>query len=153
MNIDDALLLLHQQLAGIKGDWMIIGTASLYLAGYPVNPNDIDILCDAVTAKEIEFLLNDYRVATDVKANQKFRSVFSRYNLAGFTIEVMGNLEVNTANGWVLLREHIGATEKVLFNGLTFVLPVQKSQIAIYTLFDRDKDKRTLQLLGNQNLR
>lgn len=146
-NIDTILALLHPQLLPVTGNWMIIGTASLYLAGYPVTPNDIDILCDSTSAVAISDLLADYKVDTGVRPNQKFRSVFSEYNFNGFTVEVMGNLEVNTADGWVLLRDHILQPQTVLFNGKTFVVPSKQDQIAIYTLFNRAKDEAVLQML------
>jgi len=44
--IDDILPALHEVLNCVKGDWMIIGTSSLYLSGHSVAPNDIDILAD-----------------------------------------------------------------------------------------------------------
>jgi hypothetical protein len=146
--IDLPLVALYDLLNPIKGDWMIIGTSSLYLSGYPVEPNDIDILTDAITAKEIEQLLAGYKVGSQVKPNEKFRSVFSQYNLNNFNIEVMANLEINTANGWVLLRDQIMNTQTALFNGKAFTVPSKADQIAIYTLFDRDKDQKTLMLLN-----
>jgi len=146
--IDLALALLHNKLNPVKGDWMIIGTSSLFLSGYPVLPNDIDILTDAATAKEIEQLLAGYKVDSPVKPNEKFRSVFGQYNLNNFNIEVMANLEVNTANGWVLLRDKIMNTQTVLFNDKAFPVPSKADQIVIYTLFNRDKDKKTLKLLN-----
>jgi len=145
--IDRALMALHDLLNPVKVDWMIIGTSSLYITGYPVVPNDIDILTDAATAKEIEQLLADYRVASQVKPNEKFRSVFSQYNLNNFNIEVMGDLEVNTPDGWVLLRDQILNPQTVLFNGKAFIVPSKADQIAVYTLFNRAKDQPVLSML------
>ncbi len=126
---------------------MIIGTSSLYLSDYPVKPNDIDILTDAATAKEIEQLLVAYKVDSLVKPNEKFRSVFSQYKLNSFIIEMMGNLEVNTADGWILLRDQIINNQTVLLNGNAFTIPSKADQIAIYTLFNRDKDLPVLKML------
>lgn len=142
-----ALLLLHYQLIPVKGDWMIIGTTSLYLAGYPVEPNDIDVLTDTSSAKEIERLLAEYRVDSDIVANEKFRSRFSKYIIDGFNIEVMGDLEVNTAAGWVLLRDRIINPHVILFNQKTFTIPSKADQVTIYTLFGRSKDQKTLNML------
>jgi len=146
--IDQALTFLHDKLSSVKGDWMIIGTSSLYLSGYPVEPNDVDILTDAGIAQEIERLLNGYKVDSQVTSSEKFRSVFSQYNLNGFSIEVMGDLEVNTAAGWVLLRDQIVNTQSIFFNGNAFTVPSKTDQIAIYTLFNRNKDQKTLTLLN-----
>jgi len=145
--IDDILPALHEVLNCVKGDWMIIGTSSLYLSGHSVAPNDIDILADKATTAEIEAVLASYRVDTDVRANEKFRSRFSKYNFQGFDIEVMGDLEVNTVTGWVLLRDQISDPQSVLFNGKSFVVPSKQDQIAIYTLFNRVKDDPVLRVL------
>ncbi|WP_448701786.1 nucleotidyltransferase domain-containing protein [Mucilaginibacter sp. AW1-3] len=146
--INNILVQLAQKLATIKGNWMLIGTASLYLAGYPVVPNDIDILTDAATAKEIEQLLAAYNVASQVKPSQKFRSVFSQYIFYGFSIEVMGDLEVNSADGWVLLSDQVVNPQTVVFQANVFTVPSKQDQIAIYTLFNRAKDEPVLQMLA-----
>ena len=145
--IDQALLALYDLLNPIKGSWIIIGTSSLYLSGYPVAPNDIDILTDAATATEIEQVLTGYKIETQVKPNEKFRSVFSQYILNKFSIEVMGSLEVNTADGWVLLRDQINNPQNVLLKGKAFIVPSKSDQIAIYNLFDRGKDVPVLEML------
>jgi hypothetical protein len=145
--VDQALAAIHNLLNPVKGDWLIIGTSSLYLSGYPVAPNDIDILTDAITAEEIEQMLAGYKVESGVRPNEKFRSVFSQYMLNDFSIEIMGNLEVNTAAGWVLLRNEIVHTQTVLFNGNAFTVPSRADQIAMYTLFNRTKDQPVLQML------
>lgn len=129
---------------------MIIGTSSLYLSGYPVVPNDIDILTDAVTAKQIEQALTAYKVATQVKPNEKFRSAFSKYRLHNFDVELMGNLEVNTANGWVGLRDVIKKVTIAHCHDRAFKIPSYGDQLHIYTLFNRIKDGPILFMLRNR---
>jgi len=146
--IDEALILLHQKLVAVKGDWMIIGTTSLYLSGQAVEPNDIDVLTDTVTAKEMEQLLSKYRVDSDIAPGEKFRSRFSKYDMDGFNVEVMGDLEVNTTAGWLLLRGEIVNPEIIFFNGATFNVPSKTDQLTIYTLFNRGKDQKVLKLLA-----
>ncbi len=126
---------------------MIIGTSSLYLSGYPVIPNDLDILTDASTAKEIEQALAAYKVETEVKPNNQFRSIFSEYLVNGLKIEVMGDLEVNTPHGWILLMDQITEPQLVTFAGKAFKVPGKADQLRIYQLFNRDKDQPILQLL------
>jgi len=145
--IDETLLLLHEKLSSLTGGWMIIGTASLYLSEYPVEPNDIDILTDIDTAKTIAGLLDSYKVETQVKPNDKFRSAFSEYDINGFKVEVMGNLEVNARDGWVLLSDQIANAQTVLLLNKTFTVPAKEDQRRIYTLFNRAKDEPVLQLL------
>jgi len=148
--VDQALLTLHDLLKPIKGDWMVIGTSSLYLAGCPVVPNDIDILCDVITAREIECLLAGYKIDSQVKPNDKFRSIFSQYNCTGFSVEVMGDLKVNTPEGWIKL---LGVIKKVIithYAGKAFKTPSLSDQLRIYALFNRAKDAPILQMLSKR---
>jgi len=149
INIDAALVELHSALSGIKGEWIIIGTSSLYLMGYPVTPNDIDMLADQLTSAEIETALISHRIDTAVKPNEKFRSRFSQYIINGVSVKLMGNLEVYSGNGWILLREKIMNPQNILYANKGFIVPSITDQVAIYSLFGRDKDKSTLQMLAN----
>jgi len=56
---------------------MIIGTTSLYLQGYPVEPNDIDILCGPEAVKSIENALSPYHLPFTEEVNRKKFTRFS----------------------------------------------------------------------------
>ncbi|RKR81198.1 hypothetical protein BDD43_1343 [Mucilaginibacter gracilis] len=90
---------LHHLLYPINRPWFVIGTTSLMLTGYPVEPNDIDILTDKQTAEAIDAILNSFKVPVELKDEGKFRSAFSRYLMSGVSVELMGNLQVATAGG------------------------------------------------------
>ena len=82
--IINTLIKVHQLISPVTSNWMLIGSTSLFLQGYPVKPNDIDILCPAAEAQQIEHLLNAYRLQPDVNISRdKLRSVFSNYIIFG----------------------------------------------------------------------
>lgn len=114
-----------------------------------MEPNDIDILCDANTATLIDAVLAAYKVpfAGAVKRD-KFRSVFSRYQIEGCMVELMGSLEVNTPGGWVDVLGVLQQIEKVMLGNKTFRVPGKQNQLTIYHLFGRDKDKAIIEMLN-----
>jgi hypothetical protein len=137
--------ILHDVLAPVSTDWMIIGSASLFLYGLPGNPHDIDILCDTETAKKFEHTLSSYRITQDLpKDNSQFASRFSRYTIHGMAVEIMGDLSVKSPEGWVNLLSVITDTVKITRDVRTFVIPGMADQLKIYTLFDRKKDRKIL---------
>lgn len=140
---------LHRLIEPITKQWMIIGTSSLYLQGFQVIPDDVDILCTASDAGLIEEALSIYKIALneDISSN-KFRSAFSRYNINGIDVELMGELEVNTLEGWIKLNDVLGQRDEVLFDGKYFRVPNKVDQIKIYNLFGREKDQLALHLLN-----
>jgi hypothetical protein len=142
------LLQLHQLLQPVNGEWLIIGTSSLMLSGYDVEPDDVDILTDKLTALHMDMLLKQYRQPVHLKDEGKFRSLFSRYVIDSVSIELMGNLQVNTAEGWVDLFPLITETDEVVINGKLFNVPSKTDQIKIYTLFGRPKDETAIKLLS-----
>jgi len=148
--ITDALITIHQLLNEFTKPWLIIGTASLYLQGFTVKPKDVDILCSTDDASFISEFLSPYKKHQEKNISRdKFRSAFSRYEINGIVVEVMGGLEVNTeTSGWVKLLDQIKCVEEVLFNGLTFKVPSKIDQVTIYQLFGRLKDQQTLELLN-----
>ena len=138
---------LHHLLSGINQPWYIIGTTGLLLSGFDVDPHDVDILTDTQTASEIKILLKPFEVPLILKDDGKFRSAFSRYIMGGVSVEVMGDLQVNTAEGWIDVLPLINAPEQAALNGKLFPVPSKNDQIKIYTLFGRKKDEVALQLL------
>jgi hypothetical protein len=147
-SISGTLLKLHQLITPATSNWMLIGSTSLFVQGYPVKPNDIDILCGPAEATMISALLKPYQLAIDENlSREKFRSVFSSYMIDGVKVEVMGNLEVNTPSGWIKIWEQIGTPEYVVVDEHAFKVPSRADQLTIYNFFDRKKDNAILQML------
>lgn len=145
-----ALIVLGHLLNQVAQPWIIIGTSSLYLQGYPVKPKDIDILCADDSVATIEQQLFEYKILQQKNVDQsKFRSVFSKYNIAGIQIELMGNLEVYTTNQWINVLSQLKVVEDILFQDVAFKVPSKTDQKKIYELFGREKDKRTLAIIGD----
>ena len=146
--ISKALLTLHENLALVSQDWMLIGTTSLFLQGYPVIPKDIDVLCSGSAAPQLKDALKCY-VDGDlfISKSEKFRSDFGRFRIGEVIVEVMGGLEVNTSTGWINLWDTIVQKVIVRFKGANFLVPSGSEQLKIYQLFGRKKDQAILNLL------
>lgn len=148
-SITGTLLKLHQLIIPATDNWILIGTTSLFLQGHPVKPNDIDILCSADDAAKINVQLKKYQQTIDLNlSREKFNSVFSNYIIDDIKVEVMGDLQINTATGWIKLMDSIGQPELVEINGINFKVPSWADQRIIYKLFDRPKDFSVLQMLA-----
>lgn len=146
--LTDTLLKLHAYIAPTVDNWLIIGSSSLYLQGYPVTPNDIDILCSGTDALKLCDVLADFRVSSGEISRNKFRSVFSCYRINGVKVEVMGDLEVNTNHGWIMLSDTIKNIEMIFLDNKNFYVPSKKDQQGIYTLFGREKDGAIIKMLA-----
>jgi len=147
-DIDTTLVTIHQALASLNIFWMIIGSTSLYLSGYDVKPQDIDIFTTRKNAVILEKALQPYKLDFVNYPDSKFRSAFSKYLINGVTVEVMGGLEVNTESGWVLLKNYINNPVEVKHRDCIFTVPGAADQKRIYKLFNRAKDDRVIALLG-----
>ena len=146
-----ALVALNHLLADVEQQWLLIGSASLMLLGFDVVPHDIDILTDAATAQLIAQKLKPFAVAVELKDSHKFRSVFSRYTIAGVSVELMGDLEVRTEQGWLKLNTLITQPETVFVDDNPILVPSIAEQMAIYQLFDREKDRLIKEMLLKRN--
>ena len=149
--LNSALAIIYDLLHPVSDSWFIIGTSSLYLMGYAVVPNDVDILAPADEADLISVALNDYSIKHSTLPNNKFKSLFNKYLINGVLVEVMCGLEVNTKQGWMLLQDQIKQPEIVEVNGQAFTVPGKADQINIYNLFNRPKDNAVLAMLKNEH--
>ncbi len=128
---------------------MVIGSASLYLHGLPVDPQDIDILCDTETAIAFENQLASHRIQTQKFATNKFSSRFSQYKINDTPVEIMGDLLVNTPTVWINLWQMITEPQTIKLNGHNYIIPNISDQKKIYTLFGREKDQAILTMIGH----
>jgi hypothetical protein len=146
--IYNTLTIIDSLLSSVKGKWLLIGTTSLAIQGFPVEPNDIDILCNTEIAIVIEKLLVAYKLEMNVVPRDKFRSRFSRYKINDVIIEVMGDLEVNTINGWLKVLEVIECPIEISFQQNIFNIPGKVDQLAMYNAFNRNKDELLIKMLN-----
>jgi len=147
-NIDRALAIIHEALAPLDISWMIIGTTSLHLLGYDINPQDIDIFTSTENALVVEETLKPYKLEFVNYPDQKFRSAFSKYLIDNVIVEIMGGLEVNTDSDWVPLANYIKNPIQVKLRERIFSVPGINDQKSIYKLFGRAKDERIISMLG-----
>ena len=147
--IDSALATIHKSLAPLNIPWMIIGTTSLYLLGFDVDPKDIDISCSKENAAIVEEVLQPYKFDFINYPDAKFRSRFSKYLINGIMVELMGGLEINLEPGWVQLEDYIQTPITIEHNGGSFLVPGVKDQKQIYAiLFNRAKDAGIISMIN-----
>lgn len=120
--------------------WVIIGSGALMILGLPLEDcPDLDILTTAAGAERLEGAWAEWRAggyAPDPVA--PFRSRFSRYEAPEGGFEVMGDLELNTAEGWRPVRAE--AVERRAFGRGAWPIPTGTEQLRILRLFGRPKD-------------
>ncbi|WP_309092625.1 hypothetical protein [Phenylobacterium sp.] len=131
---------LAPDLARLEEPWTVIGSGALMILGLPVaDCPDLDIVTTADGAAALEQAWRDWRqpdYAPDSAAG--FRSRFSRYLAPEGAIEVMGDLELRTAQGWRPVR--VGEVRPRRFAGLDLPLPTGSEQLRILREFGRPKD-------------
>lgn len=138
--------LISKDLEQLKNDYCIIGSAALCLNGMNVGVNDLDILTSAEGARSLAERWMHIRDRDYIPQEpERFRSVFGRYQFTGLPVEVMGDLEVNTSDGW----ERIVA-EKIMVlstNGVTIRIPDLSDQKRILRLLGRPKDIAKIKII------
>lgn len=77
-------------------------TASLVLQGLDMGLDDIDILCNAQTALNINAKLADYLIeSVGFKESAKFKSYYGKFLIDGIQVEIMGDWQIyNDKKGW-----------------------------------------------------
>lgn len=131
----------------LEDDFYLIGSAALVIQGLePEKVNDIDLLTSTRDAKRLKEFWNDRIQETFVPADgERFRSEFGRFSFEGFDIEVMGNLEVNTLEGWhKLIIEDYSVID---IGHLSLKIPTLREQKRVFNLFGRPKDLHKAQMI------
>jgi hypothetical protein len=128
-----------------RTDWWLIGSAALSVMGLDVVVRDVDLL---TTLEGGQAWLAAFGVeAVPKSGDAKFRSkVFkSLAVIGGLELEIMGDLMVNTPDGWQGL---IPQTRRAISTpaGMVYV-PETAEMLAILTLFGRPKDMDRAALL------
>jgi hypothetical protein len=127
--------------------WTIIGSGALMMVGLPVaDCPDLDIVTTAAGAERLEGAWAAWRqaeYAPDPEAG--FRSRFSRYLAPEGAVEVMGDLQLRTTEGWRPVA--VGAVETRRFGGVALPLPTPSEQLRILREFGRPKDLAKAQRL------
>lgn len=138
---------LAPDLAGLTEPWTIIGSGALMMVGLPVaDCPDLDILTTRAGAERLEHVWNDWRQA-DYAPDPAgaFRSRFSRYQAPEGAVEVMGDLQLQTGQGWRPVE--VRAVEMWRFAGADLPLPTPAEQLRILREFGRPKDLAKAQQL------
>jgi hypothetical protein len=132
---------LSPYLSQLKNEYWFIGGSSLSLQEIAVEFADIDLLTSREDAIVLMEQLKEYRVSYPLHTdNHKYRSQFARFLIAGYAVEVMGDLEINYNGDWVHVMDTITKTERITINHYVLPVPSLQDQLTIYTLLDRPKD-------------
>lgn len=132
-------------MAAAHDDWWIIGSAAVALHGArPVTVADIDVL----TSRDQALRLAELWDASPEPPGDHplFRSaIHFEHRLAGATIDVMAELEVNGPAGWTLLRP--ASRVPLRAGAATLYAPDRAELVEILRLFGREKDLARAALL------
>lgn len=120
--------------------WCLIGSTAALLLGASVSPADVDVLTSRADAETLMRLWASRREPVAEDADMHFRSHFARFRFPGVPVEVMGDLAVNTPDGWQAIQA--GRLVLVGVNGLAVPVPAIDEQLRILASFGRDKDLR-----------
>ncbi len=89
--IEETLSFISKKLHGI--DYAFIGSINLHVQGFEIIPRDIDILTTPEGIKEIDRILDQFRVKEICFDESEGRGSFrSFYNLNDWEIEILGNV-------------------------------------------------------------
>lgn len=101
MSFWEALPILLDELHEVVDPWLISGSVAAALHGIKVSPHDIDVESTARGAHHIGEQLRHYEVSQVVfSGTDKVRSHFGTFVIGHTVIEVMGDLQVKTHEGW-----------------------------------------------------
>jgi hypothetical protein len=91
---------LHAGLDGFNVDWQIGGSAAAFLQGIPFQVQDVDIFTDARSAYAVQAQFQRFTVrAVRLSSAGRLRSHFGILQLCGVPVEIIGNLQIRSADG------------------------------------------------------
>jgi hypothetical protein len=134
------------RLAIIRDPWWLIGGAAVALQGVPIDPlADIDVIMSKQDAGKV---LSDLGIAPERPGGSElFRSaVFGRWLALPIPVDIMGDFEVRTPEGWVRVAPR--TREPVIIDGRIAYVPARQELIAILRRFGRPKDLERARRLG-----
>ena len=119
--------------------WCLIGSAAALLLGADVSVADVDVLVSRADADALMALWAGRRDWAHAPADgDRFRSHFARFRFTGAAVEVMGGLQLRTAEGWQPVQP--GRLVLAGLRGLAVPVPSIDDQIRLLESFGRPKD-------------
>lgn len=126
--------------------WVIIGSAAAALAGADVVVADLDVLTSIDDAERLKTLWKSRLNASYKPAgNERFRSRFARFDFPAMPVELMGGLELHSADAWQPVQ--INQIVHVSCADVQVPIPAPSEQIHWLERFARPKDLLRAQLL------
>ena len=131
----NVLTKLAKELNEAKINWSLGASLMLYLNGYQVTVDDIDIVVDSKDQKKLEEYLKKY-VYTYIESNPKYQTKhFYSLEIDGVDIDIMIDFIVNTKKGPYHYPFHIDKT--IMINDVEVHLASEKEWLNAYIAMDR----------------
>lgn len=146
---EEIIKTLHEAADGLlmlKDDFFIFGSAALSLAGIDIETvNDIDIAVSQRDADTLKETWQKRKKDLPEKESTLFRSDLTCYDFGPMDIEISGNMEIHTKNGW---QPFVIYDYEVLPIGKLLVkVPTPEEQKNILLLFGRGKDLERIAII------
>ncbi len=122
-----------------RDPWCLIGGAAALLHGVEISPlHDIDVL---LSLRDAQALLAQLGLASNAETgSDRFRSTcFFAWTGAGVPVEFMADFSVLSDGNWIPVVPE--PAETISIGNAELFLPSLHDLIAMYRLFDRDKDR------------
>lgn len=119
----DILKMFYEKLKKTSANWAVTGSTSFIVQGIPLEPNDIDIQTDKISAYEIENIFYDYIVQkVRFTTSDKIKSHFGVLKINDIRIEIMGDIQKRVGGSWELPVDITQYKKYIIADG--FVIPV-----------------------------
>ncbi|MDD2627484.1 MAG: hypothetical protein PHR25_00345 [Clostridia bacterium] len=80
--------------------WILTGSTALALQGVNVPVNDIDIITDEISGRNLDESLSDYCIQKYIySSNDKYQSYYGIYRINDVKVEIMGNFQYKLKDG------------------------------------------------------
>jgi hypothetical protein len=138
--IERVLSLISSDLQTLKGDYFVIGSCAMILAGLPIEKtSDLDLLVSYEDAEQLKLIWADRIIKNYFPSDTHlFMSNFGRFDFGELDVEVMGALKVFRNNEWKSLQ--IENYIEVALGEHKIKIPTLEEQRRILYFFGRDKD-------------
>lgn len=151
MTYQAALAVLLDQLSDVAEPWVVSGSLAAALLGVRVTPSDVDLESTATGARLIGERLSRFQLSpVTYGSTDLVRSHFGRFWVAGILVEVMGDLQIRTGDGWC--APFLAGRDPVSVPTLAGAVPVasRAAMAAQYDRLGRPERARALRMEGRQ---
>jgi len=124
----------------INRQYAVRGTASIFLQGFDMNVDDVDVLGNKTVALACNKLLGDFLVEkVSYKESEKFKSYFGKFEISNVLVEIYGNWQIKNENGkWSdIFDASIDEVDMVNVTGLEVKVTKIETELKMFSLMSR----------------